>query len=430
MVDKIIIMGAAGRDFHNFNVYFKDNKNYKVVCFTAAQIPGIEKRTYPAKLAGRLYPKGISIYSEEKLSRLIKKHKIDFVFLSYSDLSYAHVMHKASEVLAAGANFGLLGKTFLKSKKPVIAVCAVRTGSGKSKLALKIAKWLKQKGKKPVIVRHPMPYGDLVKQAVQRFKSYVDLEKQRCTIEEREEYEQYLDAGITVYAGVDYEKILRKAEREADIIIWDGGNNDTPFYAPDLHFVIADPHRPGHEISYYPGEVNLRMADVIVINKIGTAKKEHIRLVEENARRINPKAAIVKTRMPISVDNPKLIKNKRVLVVEDGPTLTHGEMAYGAGAIAAKRYGGKVIDPRKYAVGSIRQAYKRHPHLGKVVPALGYSSKQVKELQTTINRAKCDAVIIATPIDLTKLIKIKKPVVKVTYKIDINLSKFLKKIIS
>jgi predicted GTPase len=429
MVDKVIIMGAAGRDFHNFNVYFRQNKKYQVVCFTATQIPGIEKRKYPSALSGRRYPKGIPIYSEEKLTELIKKHKIDHVFLSYSDLNYDYVMHKASQVLAAGANFGLLGKNYIKSKKPVISVCAVRTGSGKSKISLKLAKTIQEKGKKVAVIRHPMPYGDLAKQKVQRFKTYNDLKKHKCTIEEREEYEQYVNIRIPIYAGVDYEKILRRAEKEADIIIWDGGNNDIPFYKSNLQFVVVDPHRAGHEIAYYPGEVNLRMADVILINKISTAKKADIKTVYENSKKYNPKAQIVKIKMPITVDNPDLIRNKKVLVVEDGPTLTHGEMSYGAGFIAAKKFKAKAIDPRKYAIGSIKKSYSKYPHMKNILPALGYGKKQIKELEQTINKSKCDAVVIATPIDLTRLVKINKPCVRVKYEIEADFGKYLKKIV-
>ncbi|MBN1644532.1 GTPase [Candidatus Woesearchaeota archaeon] len=429
MAEKVIIMGAAGRDFHNFNVYFRNNKKYKVICFTATQIPGIEKRKYSSILAGKLYKKGIPIYSEQKLTELIKKHKIDHVFLSYSDLSYDYVMHKASQVLAAGANFGLLGKIYLKSKKPIISVCAVRTGSGKSKIALKLAKTIKQKGKTPAVIRHPMPYGDLAKQTVQRFKTYNDLKKHNCTIEEREEYEQYINAGITIYAGVDYEKILKKAEKQADIIIWDGGNNDTPFYKPDIHFVVADPHRAGHEIKYYPGEVNLRMADVILINKTDTAKKTDIDIVYQNCKKYNPKAKIIKIKMPITINNPSLIKNKKVLVIEDGPTLTHGGMSYGAGFIAAKKYKAKPINPRKYSIGSIKQAYKKYPHMKNILPALGYGLKQIKELEKTINKTKCDAVVIATPIDLSRLIKINKPFARVKYEIEADFGEYLKKFV-
>ncbi|MBD3361712.1 GTPase [Candidatus Woesearchaeota archaeon] len=427
MTERVIIMGAAGRDFHNFNIYFRRNKKYKVICFTATQIPGISKRKYPASLAGRMYPKGIPIYPEEKLTELIKKHDIDYVFLSYSDLPYDYVMHKASEVLAAGTNFGLLGKKYIKSNKKVISVCAVRTGSGKSKLSLKLAKYLKSKNKKVAVIRHPMPYGDLAKQAVQSFKKYSDLSKNKCTIEEREEYEQYVSSGIPIFAGVDYEKILKKAEKIANVIIWDGGNNDIPFYKSDLQFVVADPHRAGHEIKYYPGEVNLRMADVLVINKVGTATKANIKRVEKNCKKYNPKAKIVKTKMPISVDKPNLIKNKKVLVIEDGPTLTHGEMSYGAGAIAAKKFKAKPVNPRPFAIGSIKKAYSKYKQLGNVVPALGYGKKQIKELEQTIARAKCDAVIIATPIDLSRLIKINKPFVRAEYNVEIDLKKFLRK---
>jgi len=413
-------MGAAGRDFHNFNVYFRENEEYKVVAFTATQIPGIEERTYPPELAGPNYPNGIPIYPEERLPELIRKYNVDEVVFAYSDVSHEYVMHRASIALAAGADFRLMGPstTMLKAKVPVVSVGAVRTGCGKSQTSRKVAKILKSNGYRVVVIRHPMPYGDLRKQVCQRFATFEDLEKYECTIEEREEYEPHLRNGIVVYAGVDYEKILREAEKEADIIVWDGGNNDLPFYKPNLHIVVADPHRPGHELKYHPGEVNLRMADVVVINKVDTAEPENIEKVEENVRAVNPKAIIIKAKSPMTVENPELIKDKRVLVIEDGPTLTHGGMPYGIGAIAAEKFGAKeLIDPRPYAVGSIVEAYKKYTHLGPILPALGYGEQQIRELEETINRAPCEVVVVGTPIDLRKLIKIDRPAVYVRYEL-------------
>lgn len=421
MKTRVLIMGAAGRDFHNFNVFFRDNQAYEVVAFTAAQIPGIAGRIYPRELAGSLYENGIPIYPEEGLPGLIKEHRIQQVVLAYSDLSNDTVMQKASLVLAEGADFRLMGteSTMLRSKKPVISVCAVRTGAGKSPTSQKLVDILKEKGLKVVVVRHPMPYGDLLKQECQRFASMEDCISNECTIEEREEYEPYICCGTVVYSGVDFKKILERAQEEADIIIWDGGNNDIPFFRPDLHIVIADPHRPGHELTYYPGQVNVRLADVVIVNKVDSARKEDVELVINNIRSINNKAKIIKANSVITADEPELIKGKRVLVVEDGPTLTHGGMAFGSGAIAAKKYGAKkVIDPRPHAVGSILKVYKDFPHLGDVLPAMGYSAAQVKELEMTINAADCDVVIAGTPIDLGGLLLLNKPVVRVRYRIE------------
>lgn len=429
---KTIILGAAGRDFHNFNTVYRDNPNYEVVAFTATQIPGISGRMYPKELAGNLYPNGIPVYPEEKLSKLIKKYKVDIVALSYSDLSHNEVMHKASIALANGADFVLLGpnSTMLKSSKPVISVTAVRTGSGKSQVTRKIALILKKKGKKVAILRHPMPYGDLRKQICQRFATYEDLDKHNASIEEREEYEPHINNGFVVYAGVDYEKILRQAEKEASVILWDGGNNDLSFIKSDLYIVVVDPHRAGHELTYHPGEANLRMADVVIVNKIDSAKKSDIRQVIKNTKSVNPKAKIILGKSVVTVDKPELIKNKKVLLVEDGPTLTHGGMPYGAGTIAARKYNCQVIDAREYAVGSIKEVYKKYPHLSKELPAMGYSKKQIKELERTINSAKCDAVIDASPVTLPKIMKINKPVVQVNYELQevgkLNLEKVLK----
>ena len=421
MKTKVIIMGAAGRDFHNFNVFFRDNDDYEVVAFTAAQIPGISGRGYPKQLAGRLYSKDIPIYPENKLTQIIKENSIDQVILAYSDLSHETVMQKASLVLAAGADFRLMGtkSTMLPSKKPVISVCAVRTGSGKSPTSQKLVDILKEKGISVVVVRHPMPYGDLLKQECQRFASMEDCVKNECTIEEREEYEPYICCGTVVYSGVDFAKILKAAEGEADIIIWDGGNNDIPFFKPDLHIVIADPHRPGHELTYYPGEVNVRLADIVIVNKVDSARKEDVETVIRNVRSINNSARIIKANSAISVKDPDAIKQKRVIVVEDGPTLTHGGMSYGAGIIAAKKFGAKeIIDPRPYAVGSIHTVFQDFPHIGAVLPAMGYSSDQIKELEDTINAADCDIVIAGTPIDLGRLLKLNKPVIRVKYSIE------------
>ncbi len=418
---RVVIMGAAGRDFHNFNLYFRDNPNYEIVAFTATQIPNIEHRTYPSELSGPLYPQGIPIYPEEELTTLIGKHDVDQVLFSYSDISHEYVMHKASEALAAGADFRLLGPkaTMLKASIPIISVCAVRTGSGKSQTSRRVSDILKKMGKKVVVVRHPMPYGDLAKQACQRFATYEDLDRYECTIEEREEYEPHINRGTVVYAGVDYEEILRHAEAEADIILWDGGNNDLPFYQPDLHIVVADPHRPGHELRYHPGETNLRLAHVVIINKIDTAKKEDVALVEENIKKLNPKALVVKANSPIFVEDSGAIKGKRVLVIEDGPTLTHGEMAYGAGVVAARRFGAReIVDPRPYAVGSIRDTYAQYPTTGPVLPATGYGEEQIKELETTINSTPCDLVLVATPVDLRRLIDIEVPSDRVRYELE------------
>jgi predicted GTPase len=418
MKRRVIIMGAAGRDFHNFNVFFKNNKNYDVVCFTAEQIPNISGRVYPKELAGRCYPDGIPIHEEKDLSELIKKYDADLVVLAYSDLSYEIVMHKASLVNARGADFVLMGgkSTMLKSRRPVISVCAVRTGCGKSQTTRKISLILRKMGYRVVVIRHPMPYGDLRKQVLQRFAEYGDLYRHECTIEEREEYEQHIKNGFVVFAGVDYGKILKAAEKEADVILWDGGNNDIPFYRPDLHIVVADPHRPEHGIKYYPGETNLRMADAVVINKENTAKREDIKSVLDTIRRANSSARIIHADSEVRADGQEKIGGKKVLIVEDGPTLTHGGMSYGAGWVAAKKFKAKsIIRPGKYAVGSIKRAYERHSQIKEVLPALGYGKGQIKELERTINRTPCDLVIIATPMDLAELIKIKKPSVHITY---------------
>ncbi|MFW9922167.1 MAG: cyclic 2,3-diphosphoglycerate synthase [Candidatus Thorarchaeota archaeon] len=416
---KVIILGAAGRDFHNFNTYFRDNENYEVVAFTATQIPDIEGRTYPKELAGKLYPKGIPIYDEKNLAEVIEKTKADVCVLSYSDLPYDYVMHLASKVMAIGPNFWMLGKkkTSVKSTKPVISVCAVRTGCGKSQTTRKIAVTLSQMGLKVVAIRHPMPYDpDLNSQACQRYGSLEDLVKYRCTIEEREEYEPLITNGIILYAGVDYERILREAEKEADIILWDGGNNDFPFYKSDLEIVVVDPHRPGHEISYYPGEVNLRTADVVIINKMETANRADVDIVRTNIAKYNPKATVIDGASPLTVDGWEKIRGKRVLVVEDGPTLTHGEMKYGAGAIAAWKFGAKeLIDPRPQAIGSIKATFEKYNHLGIILPAMGYGKKQIDELEKTINAIDCDLVVVGTPIDLKKLINIKHDSVRVKY---------------
>jgi predicted GTPase len=418
---KVIIMGAAGRDFHNFNTYFRDNPDYRVVAFTATQIPDIEGRKYPAALAGKLYPKGIPIHAEAELDKLIAAHKVDDVHLAYSDLPHAYVMDKASQVLAAGANFVLLGPddTMIKSRKPVVSVCAVRTGSGKSQTSRRVAEILQKKGRKVVAIRHPMPYGDLVKQKVQRFATYADLVKHECTIEEREEYEPHIDKGIIVYAGVDYGAILRQAEKEADVILWDGGNNDFSFYKSDLEIVVADPHRAGHELSFYPGAVNFRRADVIVINKMDTATPEGIDTVLASAKKVNPKAKIIRANSPTIVKDGGRITGKRVLVIEDGPTLTHGGMKYGAGIVAAKKYGAaEIIDPRPFAVGSIKKTFEKYDHLDNVLPAMGYGEKQTRELAQTIEAIDCDLVVSATPIDITRVIKVSKPILRVGYELE------------
>ena len=417
---KVLILGAAGRDFHNFNVYFRDNEDYEVVAFTATQIPDIQGRKYPAVLAGKLYPKGIDIVDESEMVDLIKKHHVDLVVFAYSDVTHENLMHTASTAMAAGADFMMMGPdhTMVKSTKPVIAVTAVRTGVGKSQTTRRVAEILQGMGKKVVAIRHPMPYGDLAKQAVQRFASYADLDKHETTIEEREEYEPHIDKGIVVYAGVDYEAILREAEKEADVILWDGGNNDIPFYKSDLHILLVDPHRAGHEVKYHPGETNLRMADVVVINKIDTASAEGIDQVRQSAARVNPKAVVVDAASPIFVENGEQIRGKRVLVIEDGPTLTHGEMKYGAGIVAAKKYGAaELVDPRPYAVGSIDFTFKKYPGIGTLLPAMGYGKQQMRDLEATIDKTDCDLVISATPIDITRVIKVKKPMLRVGYEL-------------
>jgi predicted GTPase len=417
---KVIILGAAGRDFHDFNTFWRSHPRYEVVAFTAAQIPDIEGRTYPPELCGERYPQGIPIEPEEKLEELIRTHKVDQVALAYSDLPYETVMHKAALVNAAGADFRIMGhrNTMLESTKPVIAVCAVRTGCGKSQTSRAITSILKSMGKRVAAIRHPMPYGDLTKQVCQRFAVLSDLDLHKCTIEEREEYEPHIQAGNIVFAGVDYEKILREAEKEADVILWDGGNNDMSFYRPNLYIVVADPHRPGHELAYYPGETNVRMADVVVINKVGTADPKDVDVVERNIREVNPGARIIRAKSPVTVDDPAAIKGKRVLVVEDGPTLTHGEMKIGAGHVAASAHGARAfVDPRPYAVGSIKGTFEKYTHVTEVLPAMGYGDKQMAELEETINAADCDLVLIGTPIDLGSLLKINKPTLRVRYEL-------------
>uniref|UniRef100_A0A7C4QXL0 GTPase n=1 Tax=candidate division CPR3 bacterium TaxID=2268181 RepID=A0A7C4QXL0_UNCC3 len=417
---KVLILGAAGRDFHNFNVFFRNNHQFEVVAFTATQIPGIEDRVYPEELAGKLYPKGIKIYPETMLEELIKKYDIDVCVLSYSDLKHETVMHLASRVLAAGADYWLLGpkSTMLKTKTPVVSVCAVRTGCGKSQTTLKVVKILKEMGKKIVSIRHPMPYGDLTKMAVQRFAAYKDLDKEKCTIEEREEYEPHIDLGAVIYSGIDYEKILHQAEKEADIIVWDGGNNDFPFYKADLEIVVVDPLRAGHELMYHPGETNLRRADVIVINKEDTAAFEQINTLRENIAEVNPKAIVIDAASILLVDQPKKLKGKRVLVIEDGPTVTHGEMSIGAAYVAAKKFGAaEIVSPYPYAVKSIKETYEKYPHVQEVLPAMGYGKKQIEDLEETINRMPVDLVIVGTPIDLRRIMKIKIPAVRVKYEL-------------
>ena len=419
---RVAIMGAAGRDFHNFNTYFRDNDRYEVVAFTATQIPNIEGRRYPPELAGARYPAGVPIYPEGELVRLIAEEDIDQVVFSYSDVQHTYVMHKASLVLSYGVDFRMMGgrATMLKSSKPVVAVCAVRTGCGKSQTTRHVCDVLQALGKRVVAVRHPMPYGDLVKQAVQRFASYADLDRHDCTIEEREEYEPHLDRGLVVYAGVDYEAILRQAEGEADVIVWDGGNNDLPFYKPDLWITVTDPHRAGHEMAYYPGESNFRAADVIVINKIDTADYANVRTIYANVSNVNPDAIVVEAASPLFVDHPERIRGRRVLVIEDGPTLTHGEMAFGAAYVAAQRFGAaEIVDPRPYAVGTIAETYAKYPTTGTVLPAMGYGEKQICDLEETINRTPCDLVIVGTPIDLTRLLKSAHPMERVRYELQV-----------
>lgn len=424
MVRRTLIMGAAGRDFHNFNVFFRGNKDYHVVAFTATQIPGIDDKKYPASLAGKeMYPDGIPIKPESELVSLIREHHVDLVVFAYSDVMHETVMHKASKVLAAGADFILLGadNTTLTTDKPVVSICAVRTGCGKSQTTRAIMEALNARGKKPVAIRHPMPYGDLEAQKVQRYGSIDDLKKHKCTIEEMEEYEPHIVRGNVIYAGVDYEAILREAEKEADVIVWDGGNNDISFYkstSKNIRIVVVDPLRPGHELKYHPGETNLNMADVVVINKIDSATLDDITEVRENIRAINPNATVIDAASPLTLDKPDLIKGKRVLVVEDGPTLTHGEMQIGAGVVAAMKYGAaELIDPRPFATGEIEQTFKKYPDIGVLLPAMGYGDRQVKDLETTINKSDAEVVIIATPIDLNRIIKINKSTVRVEYKL-------------
>jgi predicted GTPase len=421
MPRRVLIMGAAGRDFHNFNVVYRDDPDYEVVAFTATQIPFIDDRTYPTELAGSCYPNGIPIYDESELARLIRDERIDDVIFAYSDVSHQYVMHKGSEVLAAGANFELLGPnaTMLVAKVPVVAVCAVRTGSGKSQTTRAVAHTLREAGKRVVAVRHPMPYGDLRAQRVQRFETLEDLDRSNVTIEEREEYEPHLNAGTLVYAGVDYGKILERAQTESDVLLWDGGNNDLPFFRPTVHIVVADPLRAGHETTYHPGEANLRMADAIVINKIDSATDEQVAELESTIDRLNPGATVVKADSPVTVDDPSQITGKRVLVIEDGPTLTHGDMKYGAGVVAARRLGAaEIVDPRPYAQGTIRQTFEKFPHLTQVLPAMGYGEAQMRELAATIRAVPCDSVAIATPIDLTRILELDKPATRVRYELE------------
>ena len=423
MTDRIrtVIMGAAGRDFHNFNTVFREDEKFEVIAFTATQVPNIEGRLYPPELSGELYPDGIPIYPETEISNIVKDENIDQVIFAYSDVSHQYVMELSSKINALGAQFSTMGadQTMVKSSKPVVAVCAVRTGSGKSQTTRSVAEVLGAMGKRVAVIRHPMPYGDLASQAVQRFVEYADLEKHQVTIEEREEYEPHISRGNVVFAGVDYEAILRTAEKEADVILWDGGNNDMPFYKPDLMFTIADPHRAGHELTYYPGSTCARLADVVIINKVNTAERADVELVRNNILSVNPGVILIEANSPVTVDNPELIKGKRVLVVEDGPTLTHGGMKYGAGVVAAEESGAaELIDPRPYAVGSIKEAFEKYPDIGKLLPAMGYGNGQTKDLQDTINSVDCDSVVIGTPIDLTKIINIEKPSVRVSYELE------------
>jgi predicted GTPase len=417
---RVLIMGAAGRDFHNFNVVYRNNPSFEVVAFTATQIPNIEGRRYPAELAGEQYPEGIPIHAEEDLTRLIKELEIQEVVFSYSDVSHVYVMNRACEVLAAGADFKLLGarSTMLEAKVPVVSVCAVRTGCGKSQTTRKVRQILAEKDKRSVVVRHPMPYGDLVKQRVQRFSSYEDLEAHECTIEEREEYEPHLAEGAVVYAGVDYEAILREAEKEADVVLWDGGNNDLPFYRADIEIVVTDPHRAGHELEYYPGEANLRRAQVVVMNKIDSSDLDNIQIVRENIARVNPNATVIEAASPIFVDNPDAVRGKKVLAIEDGPTITHGEIPFGAAVLAARRFGmSGLVDARPHAVGTIRDTYEKYTHLGPALPAMGYGDQQIRDLEATINATDADVVVFATPVDFRQLVKLSKPAVRVRYEL-------------
>jgi len=419
-VKRVIIVGAAGRDFHNFNLVYRNSPDHQVVAFTAAQIPGIEGRTYPPELAGPNYPNGIPIHAESELPRLVKELRADLAVLSYSDLSYGDVMSKASIAMAAGADFELLGprNTMLQSKLPVVSIGAVRTGAGKSTVSRRVCAVIRQAGKRVVVIRHPMPYGDLSKEILQRFALLEDLDKYECSIEEREEYEPHIEKGFIVYAGIDYERILREAEKEADVIVWDGGNNDIPFIKPNVHFVVLDPLRPGHELTHYPSEINVRMADAAIINKTDTAERKNIELVESNAKLLNPAATIIKATSEITLDKPDLVKGKRVLVIEDGPTVTHGDMPYGVGLVAAKRFhASEIVDPRSYAIGIVKETYRKYPHLTQVLPTMGYGNKQVRDLEATISRVDCDSIIIGTPADIRRIIKFPKPTVRVSYEL-------------
>ncbi|UCH57731.1 MAG: GTPase [Candidatus Bathyarchaeota archaeon] len=426
MVKRVIIMGAAGRDFHNFNTFYKGNPDYEIVAFTAAQISeidaesGVEHRVYPPELAGERYPEGIRIYPESMLESLIEELSVDEVVFAYSDVSHGYVMDEASRVLAAGASFTLLGPkaTMIKPTKPLISVCASRTGSGKSPTSRWLISRLKEKGYRVVVIRHPMPYGNLRKQKVQRFEVMEDLDKHDCTIEEREDYEPHLERGAIVFAGVDYGLILKEAEKEADIVLWDGGNNDFPFYEPTIHIVLVDPHRAGHELSYYPGETNVRMADIVIVSKVNTARPEDVERTMENARKINPKARILKVDIVITAEREEEVKGKRVLVLEDGPTVTHGGMSYGAATIKARELGATIVDPRPYAKGSIKAIYDLYPHLEKVLPAVGYSEAQMEELNAVINDTPCDLVLLGTPTDIRRYLKVEKPVVRVRYELE------------
>jgi predicted GTPase len=429
---RIIICGAAGRDFHNFNVLYRNDPDIEVVAFTATQIPDIDGRIYPKELSGKYYPKGIPIFAEDEIEKLIVKHHIDEVVFSYSDVTNQHVMHIGSKVMAAGAAYSMVSpvKTMIPSGKPVVSVCAVRTGCGKSQTTRAVSDILTEMGKKVVAIRHPMPYGNLVEQKVQRFATIDDLVRHNCTIEEMEEYEPYIERGRVIYAGVDYEAIIRQAEQEADIILWDGGNNDTPFYKPDIEIVVTDPHRAGHELLYYPGQINFLRADVIIINKVDSADPDQVIRLEENIRKYNPSATVIKANSRIDLDLPELIRDKRVLVVEDGPTLTHGEMKYGAGIVAAQRFGAKeIVDPRPWTVGTITETFKKYPAIGTLLPAMGYGNQQVKDLEETIRKTPCDSVIIGTPIDLSRVIDIDKPTVRVKYELQEISSPGLKSIL-
>ncbi len=438
MKRKVIIMGAAGRDFHNFNCHFRDNSNYDVVAFTATQIPNIDGRMYPPALAGKLYPNGIPIRDESEIADLIRDHAVDLVVFAYSDVNYDYLMHRAALVNAAGADFMVMGTrhTQIASSKPIIAVCATRTGTGKSQTTRAITDILRKRNLKVVAVRHPMPYGNLEKQRVQRFATIEDLKKHECTIEEMEEYEPHIANGVVVYAGVDYEAILREAEKEADIILWDGGNNDMAFFESGLYITVADPHRAGHEIRYYPGETNVRLADIVIINKVDTAERKNIDVVKSNVKKVNPNAQIIEATSPVTVENPEILKGAKVLVVEDGPTLTHGEMKIGAGTVAARNHGAaECVDPRPYTVGSIKETFKQYPEIGALLPAMGYGDQQIKDLEETISRTKCEAVIIGTPIDLRRILKIKQPSTRVRYdlgqeaiaELEVAVADFLKK---